>query len=161
MTDKTKRRLCGAAAAGYLVFCTAVPVAKADATTYWWGVTAHTLTESERDLAERIVMAEAGGESYECMLGVAQTIRERSEHWGMTVEKVLTAKAQYAKPYKGEPSEDAKEAVSAVFDKGERAFDAYTTHFHDDSVDPWWNRSKEKRGEIDGVLFWGADVEMR
>ena len=161
MTDKTKRRLCGATAAGFLVFCTAVPFAKADTTTYWWGVTAHTLTESERDLAERIVMAEAGGESYECMLGVAQTIRERSEHWGMTVEKVLTAKAQYAKPYKGEPSDTAKDAVSAVFDKGERAFDAYTTHFHDDSVNPRWNRSKEKRGEIDGVLFWGADVEMR
>ena len=160
MNTQTKRRLCGTLAAGMLMFGTCAP-AQASANTYWWGVTAHDLTAEERDLAERIVMAEAGGESYDCMLGVAQTIRERSEHWGMTVEDVLTARAQYANPYKGTVSEDAKNAVSAVFDDGVRAFDAYTTHFHDDSVNPWWNRSKEHRGEIDGVLFWGADIEMR
>ncbi len=161
MQTKTKRRLCGTLAAGMLMVGTCMPIeTHAAATTYWWGVTAHELTDTERDLAHRVVMAEAGGQSYECMLGVAQTIRERSEHWGMTVEEVLTAKAQYAEPYRGEVSEDAKDAVSAVFDDGVRLFDAYTTHFHDDSVDPWWNRSKTKRGEIDGVLFWGADVEM-
>lgn len=160
MTDKTKRRLCGTLAAGMLMLGTCAS-AQASANTYWWGTTSHKLTADERDLAERIVMAEAGGESYECMLGIAQTIRERSEHWGMTVEDVLTARAQYAKPYKGTVSDDAKNAVSAVFDYGERAFDAYTTHFHDDSVNPWWNQSKTKRGEIDGVLFWGAEAEKR
>ena len=88
MTDKTKRRLCGAAAAGYLVFCAAVPVAKADTTTYWWGVTAHKLTESERDLAERIVMAEAGGCVYEGMVGVAQVIRENT---GVRYSRTITS----------------------------------------------------------------------
>ncbi len=173
MQTKTKRRLCGILAAGILITSSVTayaaplsPEGKADMQAaeqmgkYWWGVTAHELTDTERDLAQRVVMAEAGGESYECMLGVAQTIRERSEHWGMTVEEVLTAKAQYAKPYKGEVSEDAKDAVSAVFDDGVRAFEGYTTHFHDDSVKPKWAKSKTKRGEIDGVLFWGTDVEM-
>ena len=129
--------------------------------TYWWGVTKHTLTDDERELVERVVMAEAGGESLECMLGVAQTIRERAEHWGMDVDEVVLAKSQYAKPYKGKVSDKAKEAVSAVFDEGFRQFDAYTTHFHNSSVDPWWNRYKTKRGEIDGVLFWGADIERK
>lgn len=157
MNKQTKRRLCGTLAAGMLMLGTCAS-AQASTNTYWWGVTSHKLTADERDLAERVVMAEAGGESYECMLGVAQTIRERAEHWGLTVEEVLTARAQYAKPYKGKASEDAKNAVSAVFDDGIRAFDAYTTHFHDDSVNPWWNKAKTKRGEIDGVLFWGADI---
>lgn len=141
------------------VVMTASAVATAGTTsTYWWGVTKHELSAEDRELVERIVMAEAGGESLECMIGVTQTIRERAEHWGMTVEEVVTAKNQYAKPYKGKISDKAKEAVSAVFDRGVRQFDEYTTHFHDDSVNPWWNRYKEFRGEIDGVLFWGVEV---
>lgn len=126
--------------------------------TYWWWTTVHALTDTERDLVERVVMAEAGGESYECMVGVAQTIRERSEHWGQSI-KTTVRYPQYAKPYKGEISDDVKDAVSAVFDSGERQFPEYTTHFHADYVDPWWNESKIQRGVIDNTIFWGVEVK--
>lgn len=126
--------------------------------TYWWGVTAHALTDTERDLVERVVAAEARGESYECMVGVAQTIRERSEHWGQSISKTVKY-PQYAKPYKGDISDEIKDAVSAVFDDGVRQFPEYTTHFHTDAVDPWWNEHKLMRGVIDTTIFWGVEVK--
>lgn len=126
--------------------------------TYWWGTTAHALTSSERDLVERIVAAEARGESFECMVGVAQTIRERSEHWGLSIKQTVKY-PQYAKPYKGRISDEVKDAVSAVFDDGVRQFSEYTTHFHTDAVDPWWNQSKIQRGVIDNTIFWGVEVK--
>ena len=126
---------------------------------YWWGVTSHKLSAEDRDLIERVVAAEARGESYECMVGVAQTIRERAEHWGLTAREVVTAKSQYAKPYKGKISDEIKDAVSAVFDDGARQFPEYTTHFHADYVDPYWNKYKIKRGVIDTTIFWGVEVK--
>ena len=128
----------------------------AQRSTYWWGVTKHELTASERDLVERIVAAEARGTSYECMVAVAQTIRERSEHWGQTIKEVVKY-PQYTYPYRGTISKEVKNAVADVFDHGVRVFDEYTTHFHTDYVDPWWNESKVFRGKIDNVLFWGVD----
>ena len=123
---------------------------------YWWGIKTHTLTASERDLVERIVAAEARGTSYECMVAVAQTIRERSEHWGQSIKEVVKY-PQYTYPYRGTISKEVKNAVSDVFDHGVRVFDEYTTHFHTDYVNPWWNKSKVFRGKIDNVLFWGVD----
>lgn len=124
--------------------------------TYWWGTTSHELTVSERKLVEQIVAAEARGTSYECMVAVAQTIRERSEHWGQSITEVVVY-PQYTYPYKGEISKEVKNAVSDVFDNGVRVFKEYTTHFHTDYVNPWWNKSKVFRGQIDNVLFWGTD----
>lgn len=126
--------------------------------TYWWGTTTHALTDTERELVERVVAAEARGESYECMVGVAQTIRERSEHWGQSISKTVKY-PQYAKPYKGEISDDVRDAVSAVFDDGVRQFPEYTTHFHTDSVDPYWNEYKIKRGVVDNTIFWGVEIK--
>jgi len=129
-----------------------------DMGTYHWGVTSHKLSDADRALIERVVMAEAGGCVYEGMVGVAQVIRERAESWGMTAREVVTARAQFAAPYSGEVSENAKKAVSAVFDHGERVFKEYTTHFHNTSVNPWWNKYKIFRGEIDSQLFWGVEA---
>ncbi len=128
-----------------------------DMGSYWWGVTSHALSDADRELIERVVAAEARGCSYEGMIGVAQVIRDRAESWGMTARQIVTAKSQFAKPYKGEISEDVKNAVSAVFDDGVRVFKEYTTHFHNTTVNPWWNRSKIKRGAIDNHIFWGVD----
>lgn len=126
--------------------------------TYWWGYTEHVLTDEQRELVERVVAAEARGTSYECMLAVTQTIRERREHWGTSIEEILEY-PQYAKPYQGDISDDVKKAVSDVFDNGVRQFEEYTTHFHSDDVSPYWTKNKEKRGELDGVIFWGVYVD--
>ena len=125
---------------------------------YWWGYTEHVLTDEQRDLVERVVAAEARGTSYDCMLAVTQTIRERREHWGTSIEEILEY-PQYAKPYQGDISDDVKQAVSDVFDNGVRQFAEYTTHFHSASVSPYWTKNKQKRGEFDGVIFWGADIQ--
>jgi len=131
---------------------------KEDMGTYWWGVTTHKLSAEDRDLIERVVAAEARGCEYEGMLGVAQVIRERAESWGLTARQVVTARAQFAAPYQGEISDDVKQAVSDVFDKGVRQFKEYTTHFHSTSVNPWWNKNKVLRGTVDTQKFWGVNV---
>ena len=127
-------------------------------TSYWWGVTVHKLSDDDRELVTRVVMAEAGGKSLESLCGVAQVIRERAESWGMSAREVVTAKGQFAKPYKNEVSEDAKRAVAMVFDEGYRQFEGYTTHFHADWVSPWWTKSKILRGKLDNQLFWGVNA---
>ena len=126
---------------------------------YRWGVTAHALSDTDRDLIERVVAAEAMGCVYDGLVGVAQVIRERAESWGMSAREVVTAEGQFASPYRGEVTDEVKQAVSDVFDYGVRVFKAYTTHFHNTSCDPFWNNNKVFRGEIDRHLFWGVDEE--
>ncbi len=123
--------------------------------TYNWGVVTHVLNDADRNLIERVVAAEARGQCYEGMLGVAQVIRERAECWGMTAREVVTAKSQFASPFGGEISQEVKDAVSAVFDNGVRVFAEKTTHFHATYVNPSWNRTKIYRGTIEAHLFWG------
>ncbi len=122
---------------------------------YNWGFTSHKLSDEDRDLIERVVAAEARSQSYEGMVGVAQVIRERAECWGFTAREVVTAKNQFAAPFRGEVSDEIKAAVSAVFDDGARVFAENTTHFHATYVNPWWNKCKTYRGTIDAHLFWG------
>ena len=130
----------------------------ADMESYWWGVTVHKLSAKDRELVTRVVMAEAGGSTLEGMCGVAQVIRERAESWGMSAREVVTARAQFAAPYKGELSGDAVRAVEMVFDEGYRQFAGYTTHFHAKRVSPWWTKSKVCRGEVDSQVFWGVNA---
>ena len=54
-------------------------------------------------------MAEARGESLEGMMAVAQVIKDRSDLWGKSVTAIGTAPNQFAKPYKGEPSESGQD----------------------------------------------------
>ena len=62
------------------------------------------VNESERELIERVVMSEAQGEPFEGMIAVAQTIKDRSDLWGMTPVEVVTKPKLYADPYQGEVS---------------------------------------------------------
>lgn len=110
------------------------------------------LSPDERELVERVVAAEARGESIQGMQAVAQTIRDRSQLWGMSVTAVLTEPGQYAEPYQGEISSDVKNAVNAVFDDGEMIFDSPVTHFA--SNDPYWAEGKTCRGSIGRHTFW-------
>lgn len=125
---------------------------------YWWGVTVHKLSDADRDLVTRVVMAEAGGTGLEGMCGVAQVIRERAESWGLSAREVVTAKGQFTRPYKGKVSDDAVRAVEMVFDEGYRQFAGYTTHFHADWVKPRWTKSKILRGTIENQIFWGVNA---
>lgn len=112
------------------------------------------LSASERDLIERVVASEARGEEYKGKIAVAQTIKDRGDLWGMTYTEVVKAPNQYAPPYKGEVSEEVKQAVSEVFDYGARAFEEPTTHFHAEGVNPSWASEKVSRGMIGRHRFY-------
>jgi spore germination cell wall hydrolase CwlJ-like protein len=100
------------------------------------------LSDSDRDLIERVVAAEARGEAYIGQAAVAEVIFNRAYFWDMTVSEVATAKGQFAKPYQGEITESIKEAVSEIFDKQELSLDG-ATHFHADYINPYWSKGKE------------------
>lgn len=110
------------------------------------------LTDEERELVIRVVMAEARGDGYTGMLPVAQTILDRAILWNMTVTEVVTAPGQYADPYQGEITSEAKLAVNDVFDNGIRAFEEPVTHFA--QGEPWWTENKTCRGSVGGHRFW-------
>lgn len=112
------------------------------------------VNEAERELIERVVMSESRGEPFEGMIAVAQTIKDRSDLWGMTPVEVVTKPKQYAMPYQGEVSTEIEDAVSLVFDQGYRAFEPATTHFHADYVNPYWTESKTSRGTIGSHRFY-------
>ena len=88
----------------------------------------YNLTETERDLVERVVMAESGGESYKGQMLVAQCILNACEIDGIRPAKVIK-KYVYAKA-RPEPSDSVKRAVSAVFDKGETVTDEPIVYFY-------------------------------
>ena len=88
----------------------------------------YNLTEMERDLVERVVMAESGGESYKGQMLVAQCILNACILDNMRPAEAIR-KYAYAKS-RPEPSESVKQAVSAVFDKGEQVTDEPIVYFY-------------------------------
>ena len=86
------------------------------------------LTAEERDLVERVVMAEAGGESYEGKIAVAQCILNACERDGKRpCEIVIDYQYSTDRP---EPTDEVRAAVSDVFDKGETVTEAKILFFY-------------------------------
>lgn len=113
------------------------------------------LTDEERDLVERVVAAEARGESIECQMAVAQTILDRAVSCEHSITKVCTAPNQFATSYQGKISEKTQDAVRFVFDDGAKIFDKVTHFYASHLIDPpYWTTSKEFKGEINGVSFY-------
>ena len=82
----------------------------------------YALTDAERDIVERVVMAEAAGEGFDGQRLVAQCILNTAEATDMRPDEVVLAPNQYASPA-AEASQEVKDAVSAVFDAGDMATD--------------------------------------
>lgn len=115
----------------------------------------YTLTAEERELVERVVAAEARGESIECQMAVAQTILDRAISREQSITEVCTAPHQFADPYQGDISEKTQDAVFLVFDNGAKVFDNVTHFYASHLIDPpYWTESKEFKGEINGVSFY-------
>lgn len=91
-------------------------------------VPVYDLTDAERDTIERVVMAEAGGESYEGQMAVAQCILNACLKDDMRPTEAVVAYG-YTRN-RVEPSESVKEAVEAVFDAGETAVNASILYFY-------------------------------
>lgn len=116
----------------------------------------YVITDDERELIEKVVAAEARGESMECMMAVAQVIRDRCITREQSPIKVLTTPNQFAEPYEGKITDRIKDAVSFTFDDGHSVFEYPATHFYASHLieAPDWTESMEYIGEIDGVSFY-------
>lgn len=93
------------------------------------------ITSEERDLLERLVEAEAGGEPYEGKLAVATVVMNRvnSSKFPNTVRGVIYQKNQFSPVANGgmnkKASAETKKAVSKVLDEGYRSFSADVVYF--------------------------------
>ena len=86
------------------------------------------LTDEERDLVERVVMAEAGGEAYVGQLAVAQCILNACLLDGLRPAELIEEYTYTtARP---EPTESVKQAVADVFDDGVTVFDRGVVYFY-------------------------------
>lgn len=115
------------------------------------------LSDAEREMIERVVAAEARGESFEGQAAVAEVIYNRCINRCQSVEEVIWADKQFAHPYGGEISQDTKEAVAAVFDYELLNLDG-AEYFHADYVTPYWAEDMEEVCRIGGHIFYkGAE----
>lgn len=85
-----------------------------------------------------MVIAEAGNQSLKGQMAVAQCIYDRyvTGYGGDSLHEVLTARGQFAAPYKGDVSQYPKafEAVVRVFIYGERVFDREVIYFYNPAI---------------------------
>ena len=114
------------------------------------------LTAEDRDLIERVVAAEARGESLEGMAAVAQSIKDRSNYWQMSYREVVEQPYQYADPYQGEINEDVKKAVELVFDYNYSLFgdEPILFFFNPEKAAPEWADDVNYLGTIGNHEFY-------
>lgn len=98
---------------------TDAPVVEATPETVEAPTVRYELTDAERAVVESVVMAESGGESFEGQMAVAQCILNGCEELDLRPDRVVI-EYQYT-PNRPQPSQSVKDAVTAVFDKGEVA----------------------------------------
>lgn len=108
----------------------------------------------DRDLVERIVMAEAGAEPYPGIVAVAQVILDQSREWSISIRETCTVPGRFAEPYAGDVSDLVRTAVHEVFDLGVRVTDEPITHFHNPTVDPYWAHTLTFVTRIGDHLFY-------
>ena len=90
------------------------------------------LSASERDTVERVVMAEAGGESFEGQMLVAQCILNAAEKRGVDPSEAVVLYS-YTKS-RPDPTQRVKDAVAAVFDRGETVVDEPILYFYNPTL---------------------------
>lgn len=81
-------------------------------------------------LLERVVMSEASIESYQCKIAVCETILNRSELYGSSIEEIVTAPYQYSMADNGQPTEEVKQAVQQAINQ--RTYDTNMIYFRED-----------------------------
>lgn len=93
---------------------------------------AETAEPTERDVVERVVMAEAGGESFEGQMLVAQCILNAAEKRGVDPSEAVVLYS-YTKS-RPDPTQRVKDAVAAVFDRGETVVDEPILYFYNPAL---------------------------
>ena len=99
------------------------------------------LTDSEQNLVERVVMAEAGGEPYEGQIAVAQCILNACEKEDKRPGEII--KIYKYSTNRPNPSESVKTAVRAVFRDGIKVTDEPILYFYNpEKVTSVWHESQ-------------------
>lgn len=130
------------------------PMPEVDVSEMETTATRYALTDAERDIVERVVMAEAEGEGFDGQRLVAQCILNTAEAMDMRPDEVVLAPNQYASPA-AEASQEVKDAVSAVFDAGDMATDEPIRWFYAQArVYSAWHESKAFVLEYGGHRFF-------
>ena len=86
------------------------------------------LTAEERDLLERVVMGEAGGEEYAGQLAVAQCILNACELRNARPAAIIESLSYTT--HRPEASQSVKDAVSEVFDDGVKILPETAMYFY-------------------------------
>lgn len=103
---------------------------------------AYELTDEERDLIERVVMGESGGEEYIGQQAVAQCILNACELTGDRPAVIIEG-LRYT-THRPEPSQSVKDAVSSVFDAGEKVIKETVVYFYaPDLVYSGWHETQQ------------------
>ena len=111
------------------------------------------LSASERDTVERVVMAESGGESFEGQMLVAQCILNAAEKEGVQPSEAVVIYSYTSN--RPDPTQSVKDAVTAVFDRGEVAIDAHVMYFYNPAlVTSDWHESQIFVAEVGGHRFF-------
>jgi spore germination cell wall hydrolase CwlJ-like protein len=76
------------------------------------------LSDSDRDLVERLIMGESGGIDLTAAGLVAQTIRDTMYYKGFTSVQEVRSKLKYSGSIYRTPNEYVKQAVKIIFDQG-------------------------------------------
>lgn len=111
------------------------------------------LTPEERDLVERVVMAESGGEPFLGQMAVAQCILNACEKDGTRPEEVVVD-YQYTRG-RPEPSQRVRDAVAAVFDEGQTVTEEPILYFYAPAIaSSEWHETQIFVMEIGGHRFF-------
>lgn len=115
-----------------------------------------TMTKEEREWLEKLVEAEATGESYEGKLAVATVIANRLESPSFpntvmdVIKQTYNGRHQFqpwddGRIYKMTPSADTKKAVTEVFDNGVRNLPKETVYFAMKNIafDDWQGKTRK------------------
>lgn len=111
------------------------------------------MTDEERMVVEQVVMAEAGGESYEGQMAVAQCILNACFKRDMRPIEAIENGGYTS--YRPDPSESVKEAVEAVFGCGEKVVTDETIYFYAPALcTSEWHESQVYTCTIGGHRFF-------
>lgn len=96
-------------------------------------------TEDEVDILAGLISAEARGESYEGKLAVGTVVMNRVDSgiWGSSIQSVVYAKNQFAKPLDRYDDECLNAAIEVL--NGHRSFPENVLYFQVKRVDKWRN----------------------
>lgn len=120
------------------------------------------LTESERNTICRIAMGEARGEPYEGQMMVAQAILDGWRREGGDLKNYLWVYHVYV-TWDGEVSNGVAQAVSAVFDDGQRVTEekADLWYAYKTTKSPWHEKQKYITTIGNHKFFWCAGEVSR